>query len=298
MSSTSLSYIFSQLLNGFLIGLIYGLVAVGITLIFGVMKLVNFAHGEIYMIGGYTIYYLSVVVGIYTAFALPGSIIVTFLIGLIIERILIRPMYTKYVENASEYAMIVTFGLSILLMNIVLLIFGWRVHGVPPFISGIITISLLSVAADRITAAVAGAILLVILLFFINKTWYGKALRATSQNREGAAMVGIDTTQMNTLAYALGCALAGAGGGILATIFTVNVEMGQVPALRSFAIIVLGGMGSVKGSIIGAIILGVLESVASILISPAYQDVVGFLVLIAILLFRPQGLFGEKVRRF
>lgn len=294
---TYLSFLFLQILNGLIMGLIYALMAVGVTLIFGVMKVVNFAHGEFYMLGGYVLYFAAMSLG---GFSIPGiafAFVATFVVGAIFELGILRPMFTQKMERPLEYSVIATFGLSIFLMNFALVVFGHHFKKPPDFLEGSVAISILNIGAGRIVGALVGVLTLLITLVLIKRTWLGRALQATSQNREAAAILGISVLNMNTLAFALGAGLAGVAGGILAPLFYCYSNVGELPGIKAYVITVLGGLGSIKGSLIGGVILGVVESLGSIFLSTAYRDVYSFAVLMAVLILRPTGLFGEKERR-
>ncbi len=292
-------YVALQVLNGLMIGLIYGLMALGLSVIFGIMRVVNFAHGELYMLGGYASYYLTTGwLQLSPVPALPLSMVLVFLAGVLIERSLLRPIYTQRLERAGEYAIIMTFGLSIFLQNGALLLFGRTEKTPAAFIDRPVTLfGNLTIGGDRIFAAVMALLFLAVMYLIFKKTWIGRALQATAQSRVGASVVGINIVQMNALALGIGAALAGAGGVLLGPIFLVYPEMGLLPVVKAFVIIVLGGMGSIYGSIIGSVLLGLIESLGAVFINVSYRDVYGFLVLIIVLLIRPAGLFGAIERR-
>ena len=291
-------YVLSQLLNGLIFGLLYGLIALGLNIVFSIMRVVNFAHGELYMLGGYALYWFTVPLGLPPLFGLPLSMLVVGLVGCGVERTLLRPVYTTRLERPEEYAVILTFGLSLLLQNGALAGIGPYELTPASFWEGSQHImGDLYLAGNRLFAAGAAAILLLITLLLVYKTWWGQALMATAQSRVGAAVVGIDVTRMHLFAMGLSGLLAAAAGSLVAPMFLVYPDVGAVPAIKSFVVIVLGGMGSIPGSIIGALLLGVVESLGSVYIAVSYRDVYAFLVLILVLLIRPYGLFGDKERR-
>ncbi|MEM2960091.1 MAG: branched-chain amino acid ABC transporter permease, partial [Candidatus Bathyarchaeia archaeon] len=247
-------YIALQALNGLIIGLLYSLMASGLSLIFSVLKVINFAHGEIYMLGGFASYYLTRLLEVNPIIAIFVAIIITFLIGMAIEILLLRPIYTGTVERKDEYAILITFGLSIFLQNLALTVFGPWTKNPASFISGITTIGFLTISNDRLAAAAIAITLILILFVIIQKTFIGKALRAVSQDRDAASIVGINPYKMNLIAFSAGAALAGSAGALIGPIFFVEPTMGTLPAIKSFVIIVLGGIGSIKGSIIAGLI--------------------------------------------
>ena len=299
-------YLLSQLVNGVIFGLIYALIALGLTIVFSIMRVVNFSHGEFYMIGGYTLYALtagavtifSIPLSLPTIVGLPLAMIAVAIFGIAGERGLLRPVYTVRMDRPEEYAIILTFGLSLFLQYGALTTVGPYEMTPGSFWDGSKHIfGDLYLAGDRLFAAGTSALLIAITLYFIYGTWTGRALMATAQNRVGSTIVGINTVRMNIIAMALAGLLAGAAGAAMAPIFLVYPDVGQIPVIKAFVIIVLGGMGSIPGAVIAAIILGLVESLGSVYLSVAYRDVFAFLVLIGVLLFRPHGLFGQKERR-
>ena len=299
-------YLLAQIVNGVIFGLIYALIALGLTIVFSIMRVVNFSHGEFYMIGGYTLYALtagavtifSIPLSLPTIVGLPLAMIAVAIFGIAVERGLLRPVYTVRMDRPEEYAIILTFGLSLFLQYGALTTVGPYEMTPGSFWDGSKHIfGDLYLAGDRLFAAGTSALLIAITLYFIYGTWTGRALMATAQNRVGSTIVGINTVRMNIIAMALAGLLAGAAGAAMAPIFLVYPDVGQIPVIKAFVIIVLGGMGSIPGAVIAAIILGLVESLGSVYLSVAYRDVFAFLVLIGVLLFRPHGLFGQKERR-
>ena len=299
-------YLLSQIVNGVIFGLIYALIALGLTVVFSIMRVVNFSHGEFYMLGGYTVYALTagvaalfaVPVFIPTIVALPLAMAAVAMFGVAVERGLLRPVYTARMDRPEEYAIILTFGLSLFLQYGALTTVGPYEMTPGSFWEGSKHIlGDLYLAGDRLFAAGVSALLIAATLYFVYSTWTGRALMATAQNRVGATIVGVNPIRMNVIALALAGLLAGAAGALLAPVFLVYPDVGQIPVIKAFVIIVLGGMGSIPGAVVAAIILGLVESLGSVYISVAYRDVFAFLVLIGVLLFRPHGLFGQKERR-
>jgi branched-chain amino acid transport system permease protein len=295
-------YIAAQILNALVIGVLYALSASGLALIFGILRVVNFAHGEFYMVGGFLYYFLTVSAGAPPFLAVAVTVAAMFLFGLAVERVLIRRADTPAVERRPEYVILITFALSMFLQNAFLVLFGpWNMQPTSIF-DGTLRIGDLVIGGDRLAALGVGVVLLGGLLYVLQQTFVGRALRAVSQHREGAAVVGINPVRMGALAFGIGSALAGGAGALIGPIFLVNSRMGILPGVKAFVIIVLGGMGSVKGSILGALLLAFVEIFGSILIPDpsralAYKDAYGLLVLVIVLLLRPEGLFGEWARR-
>lgn len=282
----------AQLTNGLIIGCIYGLMALGLTLIFGVLKVINFAHGEFYMLGAYISYVVSQMLGLHPVLGIIIAVFAVFIIGMITEKALLTPIYENKVDQKDEYALLITFGLSIFLINAALVVFGPYQMSPQPLANGVFDLGVLSVSSGRLYAVIIAVILMGITLFIINKTWLGTALRAISQDRDSSTIVGIDAKALGSIAFGIGAAMAAGAGALLAPVFLVFPIMGVVPAIKSFVIIVLGSMGSVKGAIYGALMLGVIESLGVFFLSPSYRDAYSFLLLILILVFKPKGLFG------
>ncbi|HIC96332.1 TPA: branched-chain amino acid ABC transporter permease [Candidatus Bipolaricaulota bacterium] len=297
-----MEFVAAQVLNGLVIGLLYALMAVGLSLIFSVLKLVNFAHGECYMMGGFISYYLATLFGLNPVLSVFLAMIGVFLIGVAIQYLLLRPIYTGAVERKSEYAILITFGLGIFLQNLAMSVFGPWTKRSPDFLPGTTLLGFLTVDNNRLVVSAAAILIVTALLIIIGKTFVGKALRAVSQDRDAAAIVGINSHRMNLLAFGIGVALAGGAGALIGPIFLISPVMGILPGIKSFVIIVLGGMGSIKGAIIGSLLLGQMESLGSVfLLDPtrglAYKNAFGVLLLAIILLLKPTGLFGEKFKR-
>ena len=297
----------SQLANALVIGTLYALMALGLSLIFGVLKLVNFAHGESLMVGGYLYYFLatSIIVswlGLPLITALVASAPVLFFFGVILERLFLRQAYQQKTARYDEYVILVTFALGIFLQNLALPLFGPYNRQAPAIFKGRIRIGELIIAGDRLTGAAIAFIVMGLLFFFLYRTYLGKGLRAVAQNPGAAATLGINVARMRSIAFGIGIALSGIAGSLLGPIFLVHPIMGVPFAIKAFVIVVLGGMGSIKGTIVGAFILAIVESFGSIWIPDptralAYKDAYGLLLLVVTLLIRPQGLFGEKERR-
>lgn len=314
------SFVASQLANGLIIGTIYGLMALGLALIFSIIGIVSFSHGEFYMIGGMVVYYMTEV-------WLPGggplvavlfACAVTFTIGALFERAFLTPIYDGRVERPNEYAILVTFGLAFFLQYLVQGLSGANPVKAKPFFelpktkfpedggilattrSNITLFDTISVSTPRLTAAVISVLMLGLLIWFLYKTWWGKGLRAVAQDRQAAAVAGINPNVMNMVAFGLGCMLAGLAGAVLVQAFSWLPQTGMIPALRAFVIIVLGGLGSLPGAFIGGLLLGLIEATGAGCVpdptrAAAYLPAYGMIVLTLVLLLKPTGLFGKKI---
>ena len=295
-----MDYFISLTITGLVMGIIFALMALGLTLIFSILNVINFAHGEFYMLGGYAmIFLLEAFTNFPPILMVPVAGVLVAIVGIVFEIAFLRPMHDEKIERPAESAVLITFGLSFFLLNLALAVWGPFPHSPPSFIGGSVQLGPILVSADRLVASGMSLLLLALLLLLINKTWLGKALRAVSQDKQAAAVVGINSDVMNTIAFALGVGLAAVSGALLATSFSVTPDVGAVPAIRSYIIIVLGGMGSIPGSIAGAIIIGLVESYgAGYFPDPSralnYKTAYGLVIFALVLLVRPQGLFGRK----
>lgn len=298
----SLVEIGEQALNGLIVSSFYALTALGLALIFGVLRIVNFAHGELYMLGGYAGYLATSVIGLPPAAGVLFAVLALMAFGMLIERTLVRPIALGKVERPDEYAIMITFALSVLLLNLANSLFGPWPQRPRPIYNGRIVVGEFIISGDRLAAALATVALIVAMVLILRFTWMGRAVRAVSQDRSAAETFGIDVNRTAMLAFGVGAALAGAAGALIGPVFNVTPPMGIIPAIKAYVIVVLGGLGSIPGAVVGAVILGQVESFATVLIPDtsralAYKDAYGLIVLVGVLLLRPQGLFGRAERR-
>ena len=295
----SWDYLFVQAANGAVVGVIYALIAVGVTLIFSILKIVNFAHGDLYMLGGYCAYYVIEYLGVPPLGAMVVSMAALFVGAIVLERLMLTPLYSDATERKDEYGLIVTFGLAYFLRNSAVIAFGPFPLKPPSFIPGVQRWGNRIVTNDRLVAAGIGILLIAALLYFMKRTIWGQALDAVSQSRDSAAIVGINARRFNSFAFGIGAALAAAAGALVAPIFSLAPDMGVLPNSHAYVIVILGGMGSVSGSIIAGILLGESENLFTAFFPDptrafAYTNAFGVLVLMVFLIFRPQGLFGRR----
>jgi branched-chain amino acid transport system permease protein len=315
------SFVASQITNGIIIGIIYGFMALGLTLIFSILGVVSFAHGEFYMIGGMLVYYITAVwmPGINPLLAIMLACAAVFAMGAIFERLFLTPMYEGKIDRPVEYGILITFGLAFTLQYFVQATAGAnpvktaRYFDFPrirlpssddPWLvktsrGNLELFDTISISNPRFTAAVACILVLLALLYFLHRTWTGKALRAVSQDREAAAIAGINPDRMNMLAFAMGAMIAALAGALLVQAFSWLPQVGNIPAMRSFVIVVLGGLGSLPGAFVGGIMVGLVEAAGTGCIPDAqkaasYIPAYGMVVLTLTLLLRPTGLFGRR----
>ena len=284
-------------ISGLVIGALYSLMALGITFIYSIMKMINWSMGEFYMIGSYVQYALiaSFLGPRRWWIALPIAMGVVFLLGLCVQRWLLRPMFVGAVERRDEYATIVTIAMMLFFRNLAIVLGGPNQYA-PGDYARPKMIGTLPISGNRFVALVATFVLLAAFYLVVTRTWIGRALRGAAQNRVAIQTAGIDVLRLDMLAFGVGVALAAAAGALLAPDFLVYPENGAISTFKGFEIIVIGGLGSILGSIVGGLLLGVIEALGSVFLSAAYKDLYGFLLLILLLVFRPTGLFGESER--
>ncbi len=298
---TNATYVANQAANGLVIGSIYALMAVGLTLIYSVQGVISFAHGQFYMLGGYVSYYLlQLFVDMNPIVGVPAAGLVTMLIGFAFERLFLRPMHLGRVERAGEYAILITFGFGFFLQYTALAIVGPFSQKTGTYLeAGSLQVGGLTLIPNRLVAAAVGIVLIGLLLYLINRTWTGKALRAVSMDKQAAAVTGINPLTMNTLAFGIGTMLAGMSGAALIPVFTWVPWVGMTASTRSYVIIVLGGLGSIPGALVGGLVIGLVEALgAGCYPDPskgaAYKTAFGLIIFALMLLLRPTGLFGRE----
>jgi branched-chain amino acid transport system permease protein len=279
------------LLWGVAIGSIYVLLATGLNLIFGVMKLVNFAHGELLMLGAYVSYSVTTGLGLDVYLSILVSMGVIALVGLGVERLAFRRVLGA--DKLNE--IFVSLGLILIFDNAAVLIWGENSKLLTsPFKGMGLQLGDVFLRYDMLIAFGFVVAILVGLLFLINKTKIGMAMRATSQKSQAAMLMGINIEHIYIFTFVLGAALAGAAGTLFGVIFPFNPYIGALPTIKTFAIIILGGLGSIKGAIVGGLLFGIAENLASATLGGIWGDAVAFALLIIVLVLRPEGLFGEK----
>jgi len=280
--------------NGLVLGMFYALSALGLTLVFGLMRVVNFAHGELYVIGGLFGWALTVVFGWNYFLALVVVVIVLGILGYFIDQVLIARMRGQ----GEEPTILLTIGLSIFIANTALLIVGTTpVTVASPFASKPLFLGPVVITQARLVLVAICAVLITAANLLIQKTTLGRAMRATFQDPMAAQLVGIRTAHIYGFTLALGAALAGAAGMLLGSIYVVQATIGGVVSLKAFVVVILGGMGSFAGAIVGGLILGLAEALWGGYVNTGYVDAIGFGLVIVMLLVRPYGLFGKRIER-
>ena len=278
-----------NLLNGLMSGWIYILVALGLTLVLSIVGIVQLAHGEIYMVGAYVVYYFCVSAGLNFFLSLLISIICVGLLGILLERFFLRPF-----RDDVEGAIISTIALILILQTSMVAIAGVSYKDIPSPIQGVLILLGARLSWERLITILISIALVSGLLIFINKTKIGQAMIAVSEDRDAAALVGINVNRVSSVAMFLGCALAAAAGGLTGAIFDLTPFMGGFALMKGIEVIILGGLGSIPGAIIGGMILGLVDGLVTPFFSVQMASIIGLVVIILILLFRPQGLLGHE----
>jgi branched-chain amino acid transport system permease protein len=277
---------------GLYAGCIYILLATGLNLIFGVMKIVNFAHGEFLMIGAYITATIFLLTGFNPYAIILVSMLALVAIGAVVERLCFRPI----LGTSKLNEIFLSIGLIYIFTNSAAMIWGDEWQSIKSPYAGItVPLGSLNVPLDYIIIIITTAAILCGLYVFLRKTKTGREMRATSQNRKGAMLVGINVERMDILSFGIGCALAAAAGTLWVVSGQVfNPYMGSIPAVKAFAIIILGGLGSIPGAIIGGLIYGIAENGAAYFLGGVWKDAISFIILIVVLVLKPTGLFGEE----
>lgn len=279
--------------SGILLGGVYALFATGLNLIFGVMKIINLGHGEFMMLGAYITFFFFTQAGINPIVAIPATALVVALLGVVLQFALVERVVNQPMINS----LLLTFGMSTLMMGVALNLWTSNFRSVTYApLSGAWRMGELAISKSRLVAFVIAIIVTVGMWLFLNRSTFGKAIRATSEHPEVAQLCGIDVRRVRLVTFGLGSGMAAIAGALISIIFTINPEMGRMFIGKGFAIIVLGGLGSFVGAFIGAIILGVSETLTAFFTSTQLSEGVAYLILLLVLLIRPSGLFGKVER--
>jgi branched-chain amino acid transport system permease protein len=287
----NLDIFFQALTSGILTGGLFALVSVGLTMILGVLKIINFAHGEFLMLGMYLTYYLCTLFHVDPYTTLVISIPLLFLFGMFIQWLLIN----RILDAPMEIQVLLTMGLFILLQNLALLAFGPYLKSIETgYARYIIKIGSVNFVSTRLIMFASAVLFTAFLYLFLKKSDLGIAIRACSEESYGALLVGIDVKRVYRIAFGIGAACAGAGGTLLMPIYYVDPFIGSTFVMTAFVVVVLGGMGNFVGALVGGFIIGLGESIGSIILPASLKQVVTFTIFVLILLFKPTGLFGKK----
>jgi branched-chain amino acid transport system permease protein len=277
-----------MVLNGLALGLTYILLALGLTMVLSVMDILNFAHGAIYMLGAFIFYTFLMTAGFpYFLSAFLAIVSVGFL-GVLLEKYLLRRVGTAHLE-----ALVITFGLAMVLESLVMAIFGPWTLPVRGLFSGVITVFGAVLSMERLAIIFVALVLVGALFFFVGITREGRAMRAVAQNRVAAELQGINPNRISSLCFFVACALAASAGVLTGPVFGIEPAMGLIPLLNGFTAMILGGLGSIQGCVVGGLILGFMMSFGSTLLDPIMANIIAFALILVVLIFRPRGILGR-----
>jgi len=285
----SLDALVPSAVDGLMLGFVYGLAAMGLTLIFGVMRVINIAHGPLLMLGAYGTYFLWQATGVNPYLTLPVTMAALFVLGVLLQRALVF----RVVDAPELSSLLLTFGVSIALVNLAQLAFTSDLRAVE-FLTASFRLGPFAFSKSRLVAFAVAAVITAGAFVFLQSTRLGKAIRATSQSREVAMVCGIDVQRIHLLTFGLASALAAAGGTLIAVIVAIQPEMGQIWTFKSFLVIVLGGAGNYPGALVGGLLLGLVEQLASLFLTTQLSEAVAYVLLVVVLLIRPSGLLGGR----
>ena len=278
-----------QLINGIALGSVYSLVALGLTLVFGVLKIPNFAHGALYMVGAYATYVFLTILGVPYLLSIALAAVILALLGVLLERLVFHPLR----DRSHVQAMIAAIGVLFFLEASAQKLFGPEFHRMPTPYDTVVNLFGLTVTTQRLLVIGASVLVMIALFIFLKRTVTGATIEAMAQNRAGAQLVGINTDRVSMLTFAISAALAAIAAALIAPINLVSPTMGEVINAKVFAIIVLGGMGSIPGAIVGGFLLALVETFTIAYGNPDFADIIGFAVLVLVLAIRPTGLFSK-----
>ncbi|MBT8419607.1 MAG: branched-chain amino acid ABC transporter permease [Gammaproteobacteria bacterium] len=293
MESLDILFIVQLLIAGLLAGALYALLACGLNLVFGVMRIINVAHAELMLIGAYFAYVLYTFFGLHPLISLVIVVPVLFGLGQLMQRLFIE----RVVGQHELSSLILTYGLSIVLMNLGLAVFSADFKSIPVLQGSIVLGEMITIPITRSTAALVAIVITLMVYLFLKKTRLGKAIRATSEHPKVAEICGIDVVRVRMLTFGLATAMAGAAGVMLSTIYSFSPETGADFILKCFAIIIIGGMGSFSGAFAGGILLGVAEALVAGFFTTQWSEMVAYALLVLVLLIRPTGLRGIAYAR-
>jgi branched-chain amino acid transport system permease protein len=292
----ALTDVFDLIITGTVRGGLYALMAVGLALVFGVMNVSNFAHGEFYMIGAYAAFLAFGRMGLPPLLAIATAGVAGFITGAVIERVVFNPLRRKTEEWVMN-SFLVTAGLSFMIQNVAFLIWGGRYWGIDSYWKTSLQITpSLRLSLDRVMSFCIAFIAIGALWLFLRRTQIGRAIRAVSQDERGAMLVGINLDRVHTLTFGLSGLLASIAGGGLLSLTQAHPTVGSKPLISSWFVVILVGLGNVRGAIVGGLIVGLMEATSYYFLGSGWQNVVSLCVLITILLFKPSGIFGTEVK--
>jgi branched-chain amino acid transport system permease protein len=281
--------ILQGVLNGLTSAGIYILVALGLALLMSIMNVVQLAHGEVYMIAAYIVYYFAANVGLNFYLAFVIAILAVGVLGIGLERFFFRPFRGK-----PDQALVLSIGLMLVFQNIVLAIAGGTPKSYHSPFESVVSVGNVALSTERLVIIVSGFVLIIAMFLFIRFSKNGQAMLAISQERDGAALQGININRLSAIAMFVGCALAGVAGGLVGALFTLTPTMGGTVLMKGIAVIILGGLGSIPGAVIGGLLIGLIDGIVPVFTTSYMGSLIGFVIVILILLFRPQGIWGHE----
>lgn len=286
--------ILQNIVSGLLVGSLYGLAALGLTLAFGVLKVLNVAHGELIMLGGYTSFYLFTRAGLDPFLSLGAVFVALVVLGLVLHAVLFSHIVRLDEENRIKNSLLIGFGLTLILHTLAVRLFTADDRGVvTAYSSDAFEVAGIRFPLVRVAGMVVAVVAVVVLDRFLKKTYWGKALRATSEDWTTAALTGINIHRVYIVAFGVAAGLAGITGTLVVVGFSVNPSIGLQWTLKALIVVVLAGLGSVRGTLLGGLLLGVAEALSSYQFGGEYREIVGLLIFLVVLSVRPEGLFGE-----
>jgi len=286
-----MAVIIQNLINGIISGSYYAVLGVGLTVTWGVLKMINVAHGNFYMMGAYMFYTFSIIMGFPVIPSMIAGVAAVFVLGMIMEKFVLAPSLGR--GKFGDTPFILTLAMGILLENVAQLVWGETNVGVPYFNDSIIKVMGITMASQRLIVAAVAMVTLIVVLVIIKRTKFGWAISATAQNTFAASLMGINTKQIYMVTFGIATALCAIAGSLLAPIYGINPWMGESIQLKSFVVCIVGGLGSVGGSIVAGLLLGIIESFATQFLGSGWQNVIAYALVIVMFWFRPAGIFGK-----
>lgn len=287
--------VIQNIVNGLCIGGIYTLVALGLTIIFGILDIVNFSHGQFYMLGAFATYYVANMLGLPYVLTIPAAFVVVAVFGLILERTLLRPVRSR---EGHLPGVMVTYSLMIILGYLALIVFGPDPRRIDsPFADKAMELASVTITQQKLLVILFSVLFVFGFKIFVKRSQFGRAMRAVALDKNTAALMGVNVNLVYQTTFAFGCGIAAVAGALLGPILSMDTNMGHMALSKAFVVVILGGMGNIMGALAGGMTLGVVESLTAAYVTTAYKDIFGFGLVIVALLFFPKGLTGIRFRK-